>query len=212
MATTRRQQLEVIQRLILGGFPSDDTEITQNLIDQHLNAAIGYAVKTNYKEEIQLNGIENVADAFYSQFAGISISKDNTTGWYTATLPQQPVGVGAGWDISTFMLVTGSGAKIFAHPITPREVEFIYNTDKPCNEVFYWISGITANLHACQDITKYKANIRMISSQSSDPDSPMNIPDGYLPVVVDYVAKILGIQVNRPIDVSSDGVETPQVR
>lgn len=212
MSTTRRMVLETIQRLMLGGMASDDTELTINLINQHLNAAIGYAAKTNYKEEIQLNGIENVSDAFYTSFTNINISKDQNTGWYNATLPQQPAGIGAGWDISGFMLTTGSGAKLFAHPISPREVEFLYNAKKPCNEIFYWVNRDTVSLHSGQDITKYKANVRMISTQSSDLDSVVTIPDGYMPVVVKYMSEVLGIEVQRPIDSSSDGVETPQVR
>jgi hypothetical protein len=204
--------LETIQRLMLGSIASDDTELTINLINQHLNAAIGYAAKTNYKEEIQLNGIENVSDAFYTSFTNINISKDQNTGWYNATLPQQPAGIGAGWDISGFMLTTGSGAKLFAHPISPREVEFLYNAKKPCNEIFYWVNCDTVSLHSGQDITKYKANVRMISTQSSDLDSVVTIPDGYMPVVVKYLSEVLGIEVQRPIDSSSDGVETPQVR
>ena len=212
MSTTRRQILETIQRLMLGGFASDDTELTQNLINQHLNAAIGYAAKTNYKEEIQLNGIENVSDAFYSSFRGIAISKDDDTGWYTATLPQQPAGIGAGWDISTFFITTGSGMKLMGHPITAREVEYLYRGKLPCDEVFYWIDGDKANMHSCQDLSKYKLSIRMISTQSTDMDASINLPDGYLPVVIEYITKTLGIQVQRPIDISSDGVETPQVR
>lgn len=212
MSTTRRMVLETIQRLMLGGMASDDTELTTNLINQHLNAAIGYAAKTNYKEEIQLNGIENVSDAFYTSFTNININKDQNTGWYNATLPQQPAGVGIGWDISGFMLTTGSGAKLFAHPISPREVEFLYNGKKPCNEIFYWVNRDTVSLHSGQDITKYKANVRMISTQSSDLDSVVTIPDGYMPVVVKYMSEVLGIEVQRPIDNSSDGVETPQVR
>lgn len=210
--TTRRQYLETIQRLILGGFPSDDTELTINLINQHLNAAIGYAAQTNYNQGIKIDGVESVADAFYAKFTGITITKDGTTGWYNATLPQQPAGVGAGWDISTFMITTGSGAKIFAHPITAEEIEFLYNSKSPCNEVFYWVDGVTASLHSCKDLTKYKATVRMISTQSSNFDSPLTVPDAYLPVVTEYITKILGIQTQRPIDISSDGVETPQVR
>lgn len=212
MATTRKQILETVQRLMLGGVASDDTELTIGLINQHLNGAIGYAARVNYKEEIELNGVESVADAFYSDFTAIAVTKDSVTGLYTVILPQQPVGLGAGWDISSFYLITGSGARIFAHPISPREVEFLYASSKPCNEVFYWISGVTVSLYSCKDISKYKAYIRMISSQATDFNTPINLPDAYLPLVVEYLAKILGIEVQRPIDISNDGVETPQVR
>lgn len=210
--TTRGQYLELIQRMMLGDLPSDDTSLTLNLINLHLNAAIGYAAQTNYKQEIQLNGIENVSDSFYTSFRNIVITKDTTTGWYSATLPQQPAGIGAGWDISTFMITTGSGKKIFGHPITAREVEFLYNAKVPCDEVFYWPDNATVNMHSCQDISKYKLTVRMISTQSSDFSSAITVPDSYLPVVVEYLTKVLGIHVQRPIDISSDGVETTQVK
>lgn len=212
MPTTRLQTLEMLQRLLLGGMASDDTELTINLINQHLNGAIAYAAKANYKEEIELNGVEDVADAFYADFNSLVITKDNTTGLYNTILPQQPAGLGAGWDISTFMLITGSGSKLFAHPISAREVEFLYKTSGACSEVYYWVTGIEVSLHACKDITPYKANIRMISSQSSDFSAPITLPDGYLPLVVEYMSKVLGIQMQRPIDISSDGVETTQVK
>jgi hypothetical protein len=211
-ATTRRHLIELIQRQLSGGAISQDSELTFGLINQYINSAVGYAVKANYKEEIQLNGIENVADAFYSEFTGITITKDSISGQYRATLPQQPVGVGAGWDISDFMLITGSGSKIFAKPISPREVHFLYELGAGCDDVYFWVNGITTSLHSCQDITKYKANVRMISSQSSDLDAPMNIPDGYLPLIIEYIDKTLGIQMNVAIDSSEDGKPTPQMR
>jgi hypothetical protein len=211
-ATTRRHYIELIQRALSGGQISDDSDLSEGLINMYFNSACGFAIKANYKDEIQLNGIESVADAWYSGFSNIQITKDTTTGWYSATLPQQPAGVGAGWDISTFMLITGSGAKIFAKPISPREVEFLYNTSTPCNEVFYWVNGVEVSLHSGKDITKYLANIRMISSQSSDLDAPMNVPDTYLPMIIEYIAKSLGIELNMPIDNSDDGVPTPQIK
>jgi hypothetical protein len=211
-ATTRRHLIELVQRQLSGGTISQDSELTSGLINQYINSAVGYAVKAQYKEEIQLNGIENISDAFYSEFIGITITKDTVSGQYRAALPQQPVGIGAGWDISDFMLIAGSGAKIFAKPISPREVHFLYDLDGGCDEVYFWVNGTTASLHSCSDITKYKANVRMISSQSSDPDAPMNIPDAYLPLMIEYIDKTLGIQMNVTIDSSEDGKPTPQMR
>jgi hypothetical protein len=211
-ATTRRVLIELVQRQLSGGMISQDSDLSTGLINQYINSAVGYAAKAQYKEEIQLNGIENIADAFYSEFTGITITKDAVSGQYRATLPQQPVGIGVGWDISDFMLIAGSGAKIFASPISPREVHFLYELGTGCDEVYFWVNGLIASLHACSDITKYKANVRMISSQSSDLDAPMNIPDAYLPLIIEYIDKTLGFQMNMPIDSSEDGKPTPQIR
>ncbi len=212
MSTTRRQVIELIIRQLSGGIPSQDTELTPNLVNLYLNSAIGFAVKSNYKEEVQINGIESVSDAFYATFPGITISYDDSLAQYNATLPQQAVGVGAGWDISSFIVLTPSGKKIFAHPIKPTEEAFLYRNSKPCNEVFYWLNGSKAFLHSTQDITKSKAIVRMIVSQSTNLDAEITVPDSYMPVIIDYMAKTLGIMMNMPIDISNDGVPTTQVR
>lgn len=211
-ATSRRILIELIRRQLSGGFAQQDSELTDGLINQYINSGIGYAVKANYKDEIQLNGIESVADGFYAEFDAISITKDLSTGLYNATLPQQPAGVGIGWDISAFMLITGSGAKIFANPIGAREQRYLYSLPSGCDEVYFWINGVTASLHSCKDITKYKANVRMISTQSNDLDAPITLPDGYMPLVIEYIDKTLGIQLNEPIDISNDGKPSPQIR
>lgn len=212
MSTTRYHICEMIQRALNAGFASDDTEVTINLVNQYLNSAVAFAAKAMFKESIQIDGIEDVQDAFYASFPNISISLDSTTGLYQATLPQQPAGVSRGWDIAHFMLITGSGKKIFANPISPTELVYLYEGESGCNEVYYFVDGATARLHSCQDITKYKANVRMIATQSSDLTSPMSIPDTALSIIIDYIAKTLGIQLSISYDTSEDGVPTNQVK
>jgi hypothetical protein len=212
MASTRYQYCEAIQRALAGGFVSDDSELTIPLINFYLNSAIGYAIKANYKEEIQLNGVEAVSDAFYATFTGMNITKDNATGWYNISLPQQTVGVGAGWDISSFIMVTGSGAKIIAYPITNREIAFLYETPAGCKDVFFWTVKDKMNIHACKDLTKYKGIVTMLVSQSTDLNESISVPDGYMPLIVEYMTKTLGVMMNMQMDISSDGVDTPKIK
>lgn len=212
MSTTRYHICEMIQRALNAGMASDDTEVTINLINQYLNSAVAFAAKAMFKESIQIDGIEDVADAFYASFPNITISIDNTTGLFQATLPQQPAGVSRGWDIAHFMLITGSGKKIFAKPISPKELIYLYDGESGCDEVYYYVDGSMARLHSCSDISKYKANVRMLATQSSDLTSPMSIPDAALAIIIDYIAKTLGIQLNMVYDNSEDGVPTPQVK
>lgn len=212
MATTRGQICEALQRIMLGGLASDDTDLTIPYINFYLNSAIGYAIKSNYKDEIQLNGTEGVSDGFYATFSGLTITKDNNTGWYNISLPQTTVGVGAGWDISNFMMVSGSGAKIFGNPIAQKELQYLYTNPKGCNDVFFWVVKDKMNIHSCKDISKYKGMVTMLVSQSDDIDSVVSIPDGYMPLIMEYLTKALGIVMNMPVDISSDGVETPKVK
>lgn len=212
MGSTRGQYCEAIQRALSGGFVSDDTELTIPLINFYLNSAIGYAIKSSYKDEIQLNGAENVADGFYATFNNLNITKDNSTGWYSISLPQQTVGVGVGWDISSFLMVKGSGAKLFGYPIAQKEIAFLYTNPKGCKDVYFWVVKDKMNIYSCDDITKYKGIVTMLVSQSTDMDSTISVPDGYMPLIIEYLIKTLGIMTNMTIDVSSDGVDTPKVR
>lgn len=212
-ATSRGVICEMIQRALLNSFMSDDSDFSLSLINQYLNAGIGVAIRTSYKDEIQINGAEGVADAFYATFTSMTITADSTMpGNYLITLPQQTVGIGAGWDISSFIMVKGSGAKLIGYPITQKEVSYLYTNPKPCDGVFFWTEADRMNIHSCKDLTKYKGRVTMLVSQSNDLDSPMNIPDGYLPIIIDYMIKTLGPLLNIPIDISSDGVDTPKVR
>src|ERR1044072_4906674 len=203
---TRRHIIELLIRQMASGFPSDDFSITPGIINQYLNSAIAFAIKNQYKEEIQLNGIESIADAVYATFSGLVITKDAVTGLYNITLPQQTVGIGAGWDISSFVMVTGSGAKLFGYPNTQRELAFLYNGAKGCNDVFFTVVKDKMEIHSCKDITKYKGRVTMIVTQSTDLDSVMNVPDTYMPIIIDYITKTLGVMMNMPVDISSDGV------
>lgn len=209
---TRGHIIELVMRGLASSWPSDDFWLTKNYVNQLLNSAVGFAIKTNFKDEVLINGVEGVSDAFYMMLPGLGITRDVNTGWYNVTLPQPVVGLGAGWDISTFMMVSGSGAKRFAYPITQKEVPFLYNGVKGCNDDFFWAIRDKININSCKDLTKYKGNVTMLVSQTTDLTSPMNIPDTYLPVIIDYIIKTLGAFIPMPVDISSDGVDTPKVR
>lgn len=212
-ATTRGIVCEMLQRVLLNSFASDDTDLTISLINQYLNSGIALAIKSSYKDELQLNGIEGVADGFYATFHGLIITADtNLPGNYIITLPQPTVGVGVGFDITAFIMVRGSGSKMIGYPIAQKEVGYLYTNPKPCDGVFFWTVNDKMNINSCKDLTKYKGIVTMLVSQSNDMDSTINIPDGYMPVIVDYMIKTFAPMLNISVDISSDGVDTPKVR
>jgi hypothetical protein len=54
---TRLEFIERHLRQIYGGFPTDDAQITNNLVNSWLNDAIAAAAKQNQKDNIALDGI-----------------------------------------------------------------------------------------------------------------------------------------------------------
>src|SRR5688572_30270706 len=97
--TSRIALIERILLLVYGDQPADDASITNSLVNEYINTAIGIAAKQNYKEAIQLDGIGYVNNSFYSTYKGIVVTKDEKYRW-KLTLPHLPMGIGRNEGVS----------------------------------------------------------------------------------------------------------------
>ena len=95
--------IEQILRQVYGGYVPDDASITPMLVNQYIDQGIAFAAKTNYQDNLRLEGISFVNNSFYTTFKNLAISKDERNLW-KVTLPQIPVGVGYSEGISTLQL------------------------------------------------------------------------------------------------------------
>jgi len=105
---TRREFLERNSRQIHGGFATDDSEMTYNLINSWLNDAIAIAAKKNYTDNLQLEGVGFVNNSFYTKFTGLSVTADERF-TYKVTLPQIPFGIGQTDGIGTLQFIDSNG-------------------------------------------------------------------------------------------------------
>lgn len=205
---TRRVYIEQIRRLIYGGQPSDDAEITVNLVNQWLNQAIAIAAKKNYTDNIQLDGIGYVNNSFYSRFTDIAISGGKNFLW-TLTLPQIPLGIGANEGISTLQLVDDDGmiTQPFV-PLTENQKTFYDGMQSIPNKVLYYYEGKTLYCKSTLILSQYTANVTMVSGGlSTDLSSTLTVPDDYLPTVTEYLKQQLMFERSVPVDVTQDGVD-----
>jgi hypothetical protein len=99
----RAALIEQILRQVYGGYVPDDASITPMLVNQYIDQGIAFAAKTNYTDNLKLEGISFVNNSFYITFKNLAISKDERNLW-KVTLPQIPVGVGYSEGISTVQL------------------------------------------------------------------------------------------------------------
>ena len=99
----RAALIEQILRQVYGGYVPDDASITPMLVNQYIDQGIAFAAKTNYTDNLKLEGISFVNNSFYITFKNLAISKDERNLW-KVTLPQIPVGVGYSEGISTLQL------------------------------------------------------------------------------------------------------------
>jgi len=205
---TRNIFIERILRQIYNGQPSDDSSITYNLVNQWLNDAIGLAVKKNYTDSIQMDGVAYVNNSFYTSYSSLTITQvDNTT--FKFTLPQIPVALGKNEGIATLQFSNSKTPTSFgAVPLSMNQVGY-QDTLRPIqNKVVYWPQGQEVYMSTGIPLTAYKANVRMVSGgDSTDLNSTLIIPDDYVPIMVEYIKAQLAFERSRPIDASNDGVD-----
>ena len=206
---TRYALIERILRQIYNGQPSDDSSVTYNLVNQWLNDAIGLAVKKNYTDSIQMDGIAYVNHSFYTTYTNLDISAetvDNVT--YSIALPQIPFALGKDEGVATLQFVGDKKTSQTAIPLSMNQVAYIDNLRPIQNKILYWIEGKHIYAKSSIPLTSYKATLRMISGgDSSDLTSTLIIPDDYMPLIVEYIKGQLAFERSRPLDTSNDGVD-----
>ena len=207
---TRYALIERILRQIYNGQPSDDSSITYNLVNQWLNDAIGLAVKKNYTDSIQMDGIAYVNNSFYTTYTNLDIAAetvDNVT--YSIALPQIPFALGKNEGVATLQFVGDKKTSQTAIPLSMNQVAYIDNMRPIQNKILYWIEGKHIYAKSSIPLTSYKATLRMISGgDSSDLTSTLIIPDDYMPLIVEYIKGQLAFEKSRPIDTANDGVDS----
>jgi hypothetical protein len=206
---TRYALIERILRQIYNGQPSDDSNITYNLVNQWLNDAIGLVVKKNYTDNIQMDGVAYVNNSFYTTFTNIDINAESVdTVTYSIDLPIIPYALGRNEGVAMLQFVGDKKTSQTAIPLSMNQVAYIEQLRPIQNKILYWIEGKNIYVKSSIPLTSYKATLRLISGgDSTDLNSTLIVPDDYMPMVVEYIKGQLAFEKSRPIDQSNDGVD-----
>jgi hypothetical protein len=205
---TRETFIERALRQIYGGYPPDDSTITPNLVNTWLSDAIGVAAKSNYKDNIAIDGIGFVNNSFYTKFRGLTISSDGNFIW-KITLPEVPLGIGLNEGISTLELKDSSGniTRPFI-PLSENQKTYYQGMQPIPNKVLYYYEGELLYVVSTLLLNQYTVNVTMVSGgDSTDLDSTLNVPADYYPVMVEYIKQQLLFERNIPVDDKNDGVD-----
>lgn len=207
---TRAEFIERALRQIYGGYVSEDSSITPMLVNSWLNDAIALAAKTNYTDNLKLDGIDYVNNAFYTTFKGIAPTLDEQNLW-KLQLPQVPVGIGTNEGISTIVFKDSNGT--ISYPLIPLSAnqKTYFQTMRPIpNKTLYYNEGEFVYVVTTVALNNYTASVTMISGgNSSDLNSTLNVPPDYFPAMVAYVQQQLNLMKSTPKDLANDGQDLP---
>lgn len=203
----RRTYIERIRRLIYVGQPPAEANITIGLVNNYLQDAIAVAAKTNYTDNLKLEGIASVNNSFYTTFKSLVIASDEQFMW-KITLPQIPVGIGGIEGVSKVIIKDSSSPQL-SYPIvllTENQVSFQRGMREIPNKLLGYPEGEFVYIMSTLMLSSYTAQVTMVSGGSStDLDSTLNVPPDYLPVMNEFLLRILMVQKNQVQDVTDDG-------
>lgn len=207
----RRQLIEQILRQVYADYPRDESVFTPNFVNQLINQGIGIAVKQNQKDAIALDGVSYINNSFYTTFKGISITQEQNLLW-KVSLPQVPMGIGQNEGVSNLRLKKNNdNISTDCIPLTINQKGYASTMKRIPNRVLYYTEGDSAYILSTLLLNNYTADVTMISGgDSTDLTSTLNVPDDYIPVIVDYVTKIIMNSRMQPRDLTNDGADNAQ--
>jgi hypothetical protein len=208
---TRAKFIEQILRQIYGTYPSDDSSITPMLVNQYLDQAIAFAAKTNYTDNIKLDGIGYVNNSFYTTFKGIAITKDET-GLWKLELPQVPVGIGANEGVSTLVLKDDKNKiSLPLVPLTENQKTYFQSMQNLPFKTLYYVEGSYAYIISSLKLSDYTATVTLVSGgDSTDLSSNLNVPGDYIPAVIQFIQQQLMLMKTTSRDLANDGNDLSQ--
>lgn len=202
----RSQLIEQILRQVYGGYVQEDSSITPMLVNQYIDQGIAVAARTNYTDNLKLEGISFVNNSFYTTFKNLVAVKDERDLW-KITLPQIPVGIGYSEGISTLQFKDDKGnVSLPCIPLTQNQKTYFQTMPHIPQRVLFYSEGENVFVISSLKLSDYTVSVTMISGGvSSALNSTLNIPSDYLPVVIQYVQQQLLLMKQTPKDLANDG-------
>ena len=208
--STRKQIIEQIRRAIYGSQPPDTSNITVGLVNIWINQGAALAAQKNYSGSSQMESISYVNSSFYTTYKGLTITPDENL-IYKLLLPSIPIGIGQNEGVSTVMLKDATG--LISYPlIFLNQNQRAINRGRRVipNKLVGWQEGQYVYAISTIPLSTFTATVSMVSSgDSTNLDGIFNVPDDYMPIIIDYCVKMGMTERMQKKDLAADGIDMP---
>ncbi len=209
---TRSAYIEQMLRDVYGSQPTDDSALTENLVNVWVNEGIGIAIKQSWKESAALEGITYLNNSFYLTFTDLAIVTENRNDLlYKTTLPQIPYSLGRNEGVASVRFADSFEQMSYdAVPLSTNQIAYAFQMRAIPNKVLYWNESQYIYIKSPLPLWRMTATVRMVaaSEDASDLDSVLNLPDDVLALVTAYVTKNLMMQRQQArVQTVNDGIE-----
>ncbi len=207
-AYTKRAFVERVVKHLNDDFPGEDWKITSSEILMYIDSGIPSVLKTQAYENAKITGLLEIPEAYLVNFQfTISSKDDNTKEWYV-TLPQTPLELPTGYDITNvFLADPTNGRSRNGFPIKNKRVAYRDYMPKPTG-FFYRLEGQKMFMKATDgaSLLNYNLNVQMPVSRTSDLDDPMNLPDGAIEPLFQKTVSLILQRYQIPQDIVQDNL------
>ena len=206
----RYQLIEQILRAVYGDQPRDDSTITPNLVNLYINQGLALAVKTQYKESIQIDGVSYINNSFYTTYRNIPIVQEENLLW-KLILPSVPIAIGRNEGVADLKLrgINNGDQTIDGIPMSMSQKGYYYSMKRIPNRFLYYYEGKNLFILSSLLLNQYTGSVTIISgggNDSTDINSELSAPDDFIPFIIDYAVKALLAMRQVPQDITNDGV------
>jgi hypothetical protein len=205
---TKAALIERIKKQLVGDFPGQDFKITTSEVLLLVDAAIPFVMKSQMFENAKITGFLETIEAYLMTYElPITLQDSNTLEWYV-TLPQTPLELPTGYDITrTYVASPSTGASKNGFPIKAKRVSFREYMPVP-GGFFYRLEGSLMYLKTSDGspLSGYDLFVQMPISRTADVNAPMNMPDGAIEPIFNKVVATLIQRFQIPKDTVLDNL------
>lgn len=205
---SKKQLVERVIRHLNDNWPGEDWTVTYNEVLLYIDSSIPGVLKGQMFEGAKITGVIDVPEAYLVNTEFTISSQDAVTKEWYVTLPQTPMELPTGYDITNVYFTDPSlGISGSTLPIKAKRVPFREYMPKPTG-VSYRLQGQNMYLKMSNggSLLDFTLNVQMPVSRTTDINAPMNLPDGAIePLFQKTVAAILQ-RYQIPQDVVKDNL------
>ncbi len=207
IAYTKKMFIERVQKHLADGFPDEDFKITSNEILLYIDTTIPFVMKGQMFENAKVTGVLDVPEAYLVSY-DFTVSNKNAIGEWYVTLPQTPLELPTGYDITNVYIADPpSGRSQNALPIKNKRVSYRNYMPVP-NGFSYRLEGRTMFLKTWDggSLLDYNLVVQMPVSRTDSITDVMSLPDGAIEPIFQRVISTILQRYNIPQDIIKDNL------
>ncbi len=183
-----------IKKHLSDGFPNENFPITDKEVLLYITTAIPFVLRSQMLENTKVTGVMEVPEAYLVTYAITPLAQNRSTNEWYGTLPQTPLALPDGYNITDMYFGTTAGGKSQSfYFVSARRNAFRRDLPNP-NGILARLQGNLIYVRAGngQPLGDQSLYVQMPISRTDDVTAPMMMPDDAIePIFKIVVSNIL---------------------